>query len=562
MSNLLDSLGLSGSIDVYVAMSTSNWLEMAVLDTHTGKIKTYARASVEYNEAVREIADEGALKVKLQKLFEECNLVPSKCNVHFSLPTIWFGFKDNLPLMIEDEAMKNIVLGELEQTFIFKRKDPIPVWFEAPTSLNADSKSIFYTAIQAEIMDSIRTIFKELGANLISFGCSLFADLRGLLTTGIAEAQMNSDENWSLMILNNSGFQLFGLQGKKLLDYYEEPIAIKSYDEDEIYSAIDNAAQIALMSSQSNTLVLISETDMVSSTILAKRLQFNGKLIPIEDNKYKKEPLDNVCDALLPEIQPQVSLHLIGLFADPAIFPMNTNFLLSIEGYSRNDLLDIPIGGGKVISLTKQQAMIYSIIILILAVVPLGVLHLVATGMTQKYNNQIEEVTTEITNIDSQLKNFEDHDGPDFDPYREINRVIQNNRTKIMAFAALGDSIPKNLYLSYFMTGDNGYINIQGCANTVEDVYTFFQNLKDALYDSKLRLSKLDLRNGTIETVIENPSIENAPYVFEITNMSSGQLASFMSSLRMPADNQQDQQQQQPAPPPPAQPAQQQPPQQ
>lgn len=83
------------------------------------------------------------------------------------------------------------------------------------------------------------------------------------------------------------------------------------------------------------------------------------------------------------------------------------------------------------------------------------------------------------------------------------------------------------------MTGDNGYVDIQGCANSVEDVYIFFQNLKDSLISSKLRLNKLDLKAGSLDTVINSTAstIDDAPYVFEITNMDDSQLQSFMGNL-------------------------------
>ena len=84
-------------------------------------MKSYASASIEYNEATREISDYDMFSAKLEKLFEECNLTPSKCNVHLSLPTIWFGYKDNIPLTSDDENIKNIVFSELDQTYIFKR---------------------------------------------------------------------------------------------------------------------------------------------------------------------------------------------------------------------------------------------------------------------------------------------------------------------------------------------------------------------------------------------------------------------------------------------------------
>ena len=102
-----------------------------------------------------------------------------------------------------------------------------------------------------------------------------------------------------------------------------------------------------------------------------------------------------------------------------------------------------------------------------------------------------------------------------------------------MTYAALGESIPENLYLTYFITADDGLINIKGCADSVEDVYVFFKNLKESLVDSKLRLSKLDLKAGSLDTVVTSTvsTIDNAPYIFEITNMSENQLRAFMNKL-------------------------------
>lgn len=541
MANFLDSI-LGGATEVYIAVSPTNIVELGVVDPHSHLMTNYALASIEYNEAIREISDYDIFSAKIEKLFEECHLTPSKCNVHISLPTVWFGYKDNIPLTSDEENIKNIVFSELDQTYIFKRTDPIPYWFDAPISLNSDTKSIFYSAMQSEVLETLRNMFKEMGANLIEVGCSLVSDLKALSSCGFAEAEMNSDvANWSLMIVNNSGFQLFGFQGKKLQDFYEEPLPIKSFEDDEIYSAIDNAAQIALMSSSAKSLVIISETDIVSARELSKRLQFNGRVTIIEDNKFRKKPLSDISRALIPEQQEEVSLHLLGMFPDPAIFPININYLTCIEGYARNDILEIPISADKTIVLTKPKAMLYSLILLIALVVPLSVGWISASVISQKYQSRIEELDSEITNITAQLKNYQNKGGPGFDPYSEIKRVLKNNRTKIMAYGALGDSVPQNLYLSYFMTGDNGYVDIQGYANTVEDVYTFYQNLKDSLVESKLRLSKLDLKTSSLEEVIQNtPNLSSAPYTFEITNMDEGQLSSFMNALRNSGQDNQD----------------------
>ena len=392
MANFLDNI-LGGATEVYIAVSPTNLIELGVVDPHTNLMTTYASASIEYNEAIREIADYDIFSAKIEKLFEECNLNPAKCNVHISLPTIWFAYKDNIPLTSDEESIKNIVFSELDQTYIFKRTDPVPYWFDAPLSLNSDTKSVFYTAIQSEVMDTLRNMFKEMGANLIEITCSLVSDLKGLISCGFAESEMNSDVAvWSLMIVNNSGFQLFGFQGKKLQDFYEEPLPIKSFEGDEIYSAIDNAAQIALMSSSAQSLVIISETDLLSARELSKRIQFGGKVTVIEDNKFRKKPLSDITRALIPEQQTEVSLHLLGMFPDPAIFPLSVNFLTCIEGYARNDILEIPISADKTIILTKPKAMLYSLILLIALAVPLTIGWGSSVVLNQKYQSQIEEL--------------------------------------------------------------------------------------------------------------------------------------------------------------------------
>lgn len=532
MSNFLDSLGFTSGIDVYVTISSTNWLEMAVLEPGGNGIKHYFREALEYDEAKREIADYEDFKNKLNKLFQACGVVASKANVYFSLPTIWFGYKDNLPLMVDEEALKNIVIGELEQTFIFKRQDPVPLWFDAP-SVDSDTKSVFYTAIQSEAMTSIANAFKELGANLLSIDCSLFADLRGLIAVGPGQDLIDSGQQWSLMIVNNSGFQLFGLQGNDFLEYYEEPLPIKSYEGEEIYSAIDNAAQIALMSSLSSTLVIISETDLVSAEILGSRLQFNGQMITVEDNKYRTTPLAEICTTLKTEKQSQVSLHLLGRLANDEMFPIFANFLTLVDGYTRSDILEIPLGNDKMLVLTPPKAMLWSLAILAIVVIPLSVLWFGSTALNNKYMNELEELKIKVSNIDTQLEQYDVKDGPKFDPIDQIEKVIMNNRMKIMAFSALGDSIPQNLYLNYFMTGASGFIDVQGCADSVDDVYLFYQNLKDSLAGSNLRLSKLDLKSESIDQVINGGggSLDSAPYVFEITNMDESQLTSFMNTL-------------------------------
>lgn len=512
--------------DVYVSVSTACGLEILEVD-NSGVIRTYAQAPLDYNDAAREVASYDTFKSSLIELLQSRNIDSSKINVHLNLPTVWFGLKEGIQLLLDDNAITNIVTGELEQSYVFKRKTPVPYWFDAQISTNSDSRNVFYTAVQQEVVTEISEILTSIGAVLVSVGCSMFADLKGLYVTGLARGQMEDEGcSWSLMIINNSGFQLLSLQGKRLLEYYEEPMPLKSFEGEEAYTEIENAAQIALMNSPSTSFVIVSETNLVSAELLKERLQFGGQSVAIEDNQYRKEPLADFGLNVLPDDQVKVSLSAYGSTAPSGLINQDVNFLGATEKAA-----EVATIGG----ITPQIA---TVIALILLVVIGGILYFSA-GQTEKMFNDVQaksaDIDTQVAQIDEQIaqKQSGSEGKAAFDPVEEIGKTLKNNRTKIMAYAALGESVPKSLYLTYFITGDDGLIDIKGCANTVEDVYVFFKNLKDSLVDSNLRVSNLGLRSGSLDKVVNDTisPYDSAPYIFEITNMTDSQMQTFMNRL-------------------------------
>ena len=66
-------------------------------------------------------------------------------------------------------------------------------------------------------------------------------------------------------------------------------------------------------------------------------------------------------------------------------------------------------------------------------------------------------------------------------------------------------------------------------ATNVEDIYTFFKNMKDSLINTKLRLYKLQMQSGSVDDIISSDSSSN--YEFEITNMSESQLKSLLGLI-------------------------------
>ena len=93
-----------------------------------------------------------------------------------------------------------------------------------------------------------------------------------------------------------------------------------------------------------------------------------------------------------------------------------------------------------------------------------------------------------------------------------------------MTYIALGESVPSKLWLTYFITKEDGKIDIKGESASVEDVYTFYRNLKDSLINSQLKLYKLELKSDSLDDEIAINSNLPTNYEFEITNMSADEL--------------------------------------
>ena len=87
-----------------------------------------------------------------------------------------------------------------------------------------------------------------------------------------------------------------------------------------------------------------------------------------------------------------------------------------------------------------------------------------------------------------------------------------------MSYSAIGESVPPELWLTYFLTEGNGNISIKGGATTVEDVYLFFKNVKEYLVKSDLKLQKLEMQSDNVDEFMQNLPVT---YDFEISNVSA-----------------------------------------
>ena len=525
LNDLLSQLGAGSKEIVFLSVTPGVGLELIQVDPVIKSVKTYGHKPVEYSDSMREISNYDDFKNALQDLFQELNINP-KCNIVLNLPMVHFG-KVELPLLLSDESITEAVISEVEQSYIFKRCEPVVSWFDGHSNSASDSRTIFYSALQKNAIDKIKEILGELGANLGGVEISLISNLRALLFSGLTETQMEEGTPWNLMIVNSNGYSIVSLLGKEIIDYYEEPLALKTYELDEIYEVINTSAQIALMNFPSNYLYVVSETDLVSAEHLSTKMPFEGKIDFLENNSFRKREVLSVSLNILPDQVMKISLESVGIAVSKVCdYPIKLDF-------SGNSPAEMASAGEESISfnfnnkeivLTETVLRKMSFVIAAVLIVP-SLFAMLTLPVVQKKNKaQLNDINSKIEKIEAEIKELTElaSESGNFVIKTEIENVIKNNRAKLIAYSALGESVPADLWITYFSAKDSGKFDIKGISEDVEDIYIFFKNMKDSLIDNQLRLHKLEMVSDSIDDAVmpDGPVMYN----FEITNMSEGDL--------------------------------------
>lgn len=520
INNIIAQLGSGNKSAVHVSVTPRLGIEMILIDRETNTVKKYGYKPLEYNEALREIKDYNEFKTALTDLFDELKIDP-KTSVILSIPTVHIG-KIELPLILSDDMIQEAIISEVEQSYIFKRCEPIVSWVELVGDSNSETRTILYSAIQKPVIDSIKESLTSIGSSLEKLEISLTSDLRALSYTGLTQSQMTEGTPWTLMVIKSNGYELVQMNGQKICDFYTEPLALKTYEMEEIYDAIYASVQIALLNFPTNNLVIISETDIVSAEHMAAKIQIDGNITYIENNDLKKQDYLPVSLEILPDIAAKVSLGAIGV-ATIYIHTLESEF--EFTGNKQNSSTTAqPIyvnWQGKEYELTEPIMIRILLIIGAVLIIPSLLALLIFSSVSKNAQKNLDDVNGKIKVIEGQITelNGKTDDG-DFDVTKEIENVIKTNRTKLIAYSALGESVPKKLWIKYYSTREDGKIDIIGVSENVEDIYIFFRNLKDSIIDSQLRLNKLEMQTNSVEDAV----LSSSNYEFEITNLSEEDL--------------------------------------
>ena len=527
MENFLAKLKPDTKINIGVSVSPNVGIEMMVVDASQHKIMKYAHRSLAYNSSTREIEDYNEFKIALKDLFNELRIQPQNANVVLNLPNVAFGHTF-LPTVLDDEGVNGALTSKVEEGYLFKKNTPIVSWVEVKENNSSEKRYILYSAIQEDVVDAVKQIFDELGATLIAIENTYSSLMKTLEYTELTKDFALSSGSWNILLVTQNSYVVFSMLGYSVIEYFEEPLAIKSFNNDEVYVAISQAASAVLEKFPTDKLLIISESNDVSAEILAIQLKQPGDVIFLECNQYSKQPIMDVDLNVLPHYIKAITPEAIGaaIYRNRE-FGIKLNFLAKTD-YHAPDTINV-MG----FDLTKEQLTTYTAII---GAVILGICYLCSMAVGS-YGAQLEEkkaaLEKEATEQQAQLAELKQNSGK-IDIYAAAKSIDSSMINKIKYYDSIGADIPSKVWLTFFYADTNGAYGIKGQTTSVDEVYLFFRNLKSRVPDSDLILSTLSVDdNGGM---IDIEKTENAMYTFELTNKKFGSVKVSNPNDQKPAD--------------------------
>lgn len=528
--DFLSKLGANTKITIGVSISPGVGLEMIEIDNVTRSVNKYGCKPLEYNYSTREIVDYSDFQDALGELFDELH-IPRKSNIILTVPNVHFGVI-GLPLLLVDDAVTNAIISEVEQSYIFKRQEPVVSWVEISSNIDTEKRNLAYTAIQQTALDGFKAACDEVGCTLVSVETSYSSFMKALHYTDVAKEQLKDNITWNLMIIGQNSYSIFSMVGKKIIEYYEEPLALKSFVDDEIYNAISTSAQLTLASLPANYLFIASETDLVSAEVLSLKMPFPGTVMFLESNKYTQKELMPTNLNILPNLALKITPEAIGsaiyTFSD---FPIKFNLTgekdvsSAASAFADGDYPRINVGNVE-IELTPDFFKKVCLLIFAVVVVPLFIIGIVLEKFVASEQTKLGEVTTQVTQKTSEITKYtKAESGESFDINTAIDKITAQNRLNLLYYGALGMSTPKKLWINYYMTNSTGGIDIKGKATDVESIYSFYKSIKQLVNNSNVRLHKLEMASGSVDDVVSSSSGGPRYYEFEVTNMTPEELS-------------------------------------
>ncbi len=494
MEKLLEQLGLSSVATVGISISAANIIEMICIDKSQRMITKYACKELKYNNAIREIISYDDFALAVQDLFKEINVNPKNCNVVLNIPNVHFSFI-SLPLVLPDDQISGAISSEVEEMYLFKRHEPVVSWNTVTVNKDTDKRYIVFGAVQENTIQNVKDIFDDMGCKLIAIETAYSSMIKGIVYSKVLQEEFENNETTNILLINSNSYSIFCMQGKKLVDCFEEPLAIKSFSSDEVYVAISSAAGSSLENYPAKNLLVVSETNDVSAEILCHKINFDGTMKYLDRNMYADKSFMEISAAVLPKYLPVISLEAVGAAAYAyESYPVKFNFLLGADSeFSTTIVLSFL---GQDYEIERRAVLNIGAIVAVAILCVFLLIGMLISIFDKRLLKEISLMSDEF--VDTMAKvNATSVAGDVSNVFKVTKEISDANEKETAVLFALGSEIPNDVYLTNFQSNSKGDIRIEGSANSSESIYAYVKGLKTK--DPKLKITRLEL-NYTDET--------------------------------------------------------------
>lgn len=502
---------------VGISVTPNIGVEVLVTDRKSNQVIKYGRRFIEYNFSTREIQDYGAFKSAVIDLFNELD-INVKSNVFLTLPNVHFDFM-NLPLILQEDAISQAILAKAEESYIFKRVEPVSAWLDINTNSNTDTRHIVYSSFQKTAIDEIKDVFADIGSNLVGIESSYSAILRGVYFSDLCSQEIAENYSWNVLLINTNSYAIFSLVGTRLVDYQEVPLAIKSFSYEEAYQAITTSVSQILPNYPAKKLLIVSQADDICAEVLKTQIIFDEKIETIDCNKYSKRPFVDVAPEITSKEASSITLSAIGA----ANSQMSDFLVLNILGKgltSQQTLYATFMFLDKEILVTpdfiRGVSFGISAIILVFGLLLWGLLR-VASNVQDR---NLSDYKSKTQLAEQQISEFQNKGGV-IDVDALVNDIMTANKQAISFYDSLASDIPSNVWLTYYYNKDGDKVAVEGISTTINDIYGYYKSLKVISPKSSIKLNRLQVVTGPLDESDIEINDSQKIFDFEMANVQS-----------------------------------------
>lgn len=484
-------LNFDKKVQVGVAISAENGLEVAQIDYAAKKIIKYGQRPLTYDFVRNVIADMDIFKNNLQELFTELQ-IPVGAEVYLTLPTSVMHVND-YPASLNINQVQSLIETEIEDENIFTDGNFNISACTMPVSTIQFNK-IAYVVAQKSMLIEIAIQIKALGYSLKNIDVSTNSILNSLIFNG--RVDISKDSMWTLVIVDSNRLSIVAMQGKMYMDSYSLQLSIgEVLGEKENYETVLSAISPILNRIPSQYLYIVSKTNLISAQELSKHVDYNSTILYQEANNLATESFIDV-DEDIP--LKNASLDVIGAAIKKTFEKVSVaNFNLFNKELGDVFLSEQPPiikFGNKEYELSLENmikaSIVYAVIFAVIFVMAFITMQSVISSKKKALDALTQDINTQQQFIDAN-KDFVS--AKLFDEGDEIAIGLVNNKSIYTYYTIVGTEIPQKLWLTYLNLGGEGNTTISGQAENLESVYSFYRNIKDYDADSKLKLQQLKL---------------------------------------------------------------------